>query len=140
MTVIPSRQAVERAAPLDFDSARTSEKLANITIEVGPAGLSVRAEYTGSLASIPAAIERLKAAGVLELVSAAARPASHAPSAPAGAASKKSARVQPEYDGNGDACCPKHHKPLRAGQYGLFCPAKDDSTERGYCALKFEER
>lgn len=47
-------------------------------------------------------------------------------------------RVQPSYNDAGDPCCPKHRKPLREGKFGLFCPAKDDTTEHGYCALKFD--
>jgi len=40
--------------------------------------LTITAEYAGALASIPAAIERLRAAGVLDLVST-SRPAAPAP-------------------------------------------------------------
>jgi len=32
--------------------------------------------------------------------------------------------------------CPKHDKPWTAGKYGPYCTAKDQSTERGYCALR----
>lgn len=134
MTTLPTRAQVAAAAPLDFEH-KPAEKLANISITVGPAGLSITAEYTGSLASIPQAVERLRAAGVLELVSA-AKPAQAAPAARQQA---KAAKVAPEYNADGDPCCPKHHKPLREGQYGLYCPAKDDTTERGYCALRFAE-
>jgi hypothetical protein len=41
---------------------------ANIQVEAGPQGLTVRIEWTGETSSIPAAIERLRSAGVLELV------------------------------------------------------------------------
>lgn len=34
--------------------------------------------------------------------------------------------------------CPKHNRPWKSGQYGWFCSAKDDSTEKGYCNLKPE--
>ena len=60
------------------------------------------------------------------------------PSAPNGT-KPKAQRAQPEYNGAGEACCPKHKKALREGKFGLYCPAKDDSTERGYCALRFAE-
>jgi hypothetical protein len=43
-------------------------KNVRIVIEVAPDGVHIRAEYTGTLASIPAAVERLRAAGVLDLV------------------------------------------------------------------------
>ena len=134
MSAFPSRRQVEAAAPLDMEQSR-SEKPAQITITVTPAGLSITAEYTGTLSSIPGAIERLRQAGVLDLVerSAPAQPA--APASP----KAKAERVTPEYNAAGDACCPKHHKVLKQGQWGLYCPAKDDSTERGYCALKFAE-
>lgn len=34
--------------------------------------------------------------------------------------------------------CPRHRKAWKSGQYGWFCSAKDDSTEKGYCNLKPE--
>lgn len=56
-------------APLEtLPEPPKAEKQTSITIEVAPDGLHVRCEYTGTLASIPAAIERLRAAGVLDLV------------------------------------------------------------------------
>src|SRR5215216_7989338 len=107
-------------------STQPAEKQANITIEVAPDGLHVRCEYTGAISTIPAAIERLRAAGVLELVSAAARVASpvqtHAARKPA------QPRVDPAYNSAGEPCCPKHNRTLKEGQYGLYCSAKDDST------------
>ena len=45
-------------------------KQSNITIAITPAGLHITCEYTGTLASIPAAIEQLRAAGIVELVKA----------------------------------------------------------------------
>lgn len=131
MSTVPlTRQAVDAAPPLDFEERR-GEKQANIQISISPAGLTVLVEYTGAVSSIQAAIERLQKAGVMDLVQ------SSKPAAPAPAAKGKAQRVQPEYNADGDPCCPKHHKPLREGNYGLYCPAKDDSTERGYCNLKF---
>ena len=99
-----------------------------IRIEVAPDGLHITAEYVGTLSSIPAAVERLRAAGVLDLVKPAAQQAR-----------KPAERVEPVYKPDGTPCCPVHHKPLKQGQWGLYCPAKDDSTPRGYCALKFFE-
>lgn len=32
--------------------------------------------------------------------------------------------------------CPKHHKELKSGKFGLYCPSKDDSTANGWCAFK----
>ena len=47
--------------------------------------------------------------------------------------------MTPAYDGNGDPVCPKHKKALKEGKWGLYCPTKDDSTERGFRSLKFKE-
>ena len=135
MTTMPTRQQIEQAQPLNFDQAK-AEKQANIQIQVSPAGLTVVVEYTGGVSSIAAALERLRAAGVVEMVEK-SRPAPTV--APAPAQRAKSTKVQPEYNDAGDPCCPKHHKPLKPGNYGLYCSAKDDTTERGYCSLKFVE-
>ena len=130
-TTMPSREQIERAQPLGFDAPR-SERQANITISGELNGLVVEVEFTAPISSIPAAIDRLRAIGL----SAATR--TMAP-APAAAPKGKSTKVQPIYDGSGDPCCPKHTSTkLREGKFGLYCPAKDDSTERGYCALKFD--
>lgn len=32
--------------------------------------------------------------------------------------------------------CPKHQRAWKSGQYGWYCTAKDDTTDRGYCTLK----
>jgi len=48
-----------------------------IRIEVAPDGLHITCEYVNTLASIPAAVERLRAAGILDLVQA-SRPAAPA--------------------------------------------------------------
>lgn len=132
-TPLPTRQQIDIAGDLDFDAQRSASK-AHISIELAPDGLHVTCEYLGPLSSIPAAVKRMVDAGLVELV------ATHR-AAPAAtpSAKPKAQRVQPEYDAGGEACCPKHHKPLREGKFGLFCPAKDDSTERGYCALRFAD-
>lgn len=114
----------------DYDQAA---RPVTIAIEVAPDGVHVRCEYTGTLASIPAAIERLKQAGVLELV----RPAATQP------ARKPVQTVEPVYQPDGTACCPVHRKPLSEGRYGLFCSAKaqpgQEQNDKGYCSLKFSE-
>lgn len=154
MTNFPTRTQVDRAQPLRFDerapqstpsaakpAIQPAEKQANITIEVAPDGLHIRCEYTGTLASIPAAIERLKAAGVLDLVQASAPPP--APAAAAAPARAKVERVAPTYNADGDACCPVHKRKLSEGDYGLFCSAKAKDGQvadrKGYCGLKFED-
>ena len=138
-TNLPNRAQIEAAQPLDFPPAPPRELRTTIRIEVAPDGLHVTAEYTGTLAALPDAIERLRAAGVFELV-AANRPSSSAQASPAAGQQRKGAkRVEPEYSPAGDALCPKHHTPLRDGKFGRYCPSRDDSSERGYCVLKFSE-
>lgn len=126
--------AAPAAAPAEQERP---EKQANITIEVTPTGLHVRAEYTGGLSSIPRAIEQLRAAGVLELVQASA-PAQAVPQTKA-----KAPRVQPVYNDAGEPCCPVHGRVLSEGQYGLYCRSKasagEAANDKGYCALKFKE-
>lgn len=51
--------------------------------------------------------------------------------------------VDPEYDHNGDPCCPVHRKPLKQGTYGSYCSSKASqgqaANDKGYCSLKFKE-
>jgi len=106
-----------------------------IRIEVAPDGLHITCEYVNTLASIPAAVERLKQAGILDLVQA-SRPA-------APAAKPKVETAEPIYQPDGTACCPVHKRELSQGQYGMFCSAKakpgDVQNAKGYCALRFSE-
>jgi hypothetical protein len=135
MTKLPTREQVERAELLNFDQPR-SEKQCNIMVEIAPDGVHVRAEYTGGLSSIPQVIERLKALGLVELVSA-SRPAPTT----ATPAKPKVEKVQPIYDADGSPCCPVHKRELSQGQYGLYCSAKvkpgEAANAKGYCALRF---
>ena len=114
-------------------------KQSNIQIEVSPIGIIVRAEYTGTLASIPAAVEQLRVAGIVELVKASqvCPPAASAPLKP----TQRATRVNPEYDGSGNACCPVHHTWLSQGQFGAYCSEKakpgEAANPKGFCALKF---
>ena len=130
MTTLPTREQIERAAPLEF--SRPAEKQANIKISGELNGLAVEVEFTAPISGIPAAIEKLRAIGL------SSAPRTMAPTA-APAPKGKSTKVQPLYDGSGDPCCPKHKRALKTGQYGLYCPAKDDTTERGFCNLKFTD-
>ena len=137
---LPNRAQIEAAQPLDFPPAPAREQRTTIRIEVAPDGLHITAEYVGQLASIPAAIERLRAAGVLELV-ASSKPAQ---AAPAPAQQRKPAeRVEPAYKPDGTPCCPVHRKPLAEGRYGLYCPSKaqagEQANDKGYCSLRFAE-
>src|SRR6266545_2595404 len=104
----------------------------SIKIEVAPDGLHIVVEYTAPLASIPAAVERLRAAGILDLVATCKAPQA----APAAAQRAKVERVEPIYQPDGTPCCPTHHKPLSEGQYGLYCSAKakpgEAANAKGY--------
>ncbi len=136
-TTMPSRADIDRAEPLDFPERQ--EKQANITIEVAPDGLHIRCEYTGAISSIPAAIERLRQAGVLELVSASRL------AAPAPAALRKSAPVTFADDGSplcGNANCSRRGQPLEPSQHnGYYCKGGKDSVTgnaKGYCRTTSE--
>jgi len=135
-----TRAQIGAAGELTFPEQR--EKQANISIEAGLLGLTVRCEYTGILASIPAAIERLKQAGVLELVSGAARPATQSGGTqPARKPAQKP--IEPTYLSNGAAVCPVHGKELQPGRFGLYCPSRatgdQAANDKGYCSLRFAE-
>lgn len=126
-TTLPTRAQVDRAEPLEFPDRQ--ERQGNITIEAGAGGLVVRFEYTGPLASIPAAIERLRAAGILDLMSVPA-------AVPASVPRKAAERVDPVFLPDGTPTCPTHQgRELKEGKWGLFCSAKD--REGAYCSLKF---
>lgn len=68
-----------------------------------------------------------------------------APVAGTNGAKRAATWVDPEYDNSGDPRCPVHHKTLKQGTYGSFCPAKADlgkgesANDKGYCNLKFKE-
>ena len=138
VTNFPSRAQIEQAGDLDFTPRGAAERMP-ILLELAPDGLHIRVEYTGTLASIPAAVKRLMDAGLVDLVQTYRATSAAAPAGAGQARTPKAERVTPEYDGAGDACCPKHHKVLKEGRWGLYCPAKDETTARGYCALKFAE-
>lgn len=144
-TTLPTRQQVDTAGDLDFDAQRSASQ-AHISIELAPDGLHIRAEYIGTLGSIPAAVKRMVDAGLVDLVAAhrAAPLASASPAAAAPQAHKApAAPAQPFYRPDGTACCPTHNKPLLEGQWGRYCPAKaaagEPATPKGYCALKFAD-
>lgn len=135
----PKRAQIEQAGDLDFTSPRGAAM--PIVIELAPDGLHIRIEYDGVLGSIPAAIAKLEAAGLVELVQ--TYRATAAAPAGAGQHKPKAERVTPEYDGAGEPCCPVHHKPLSQGRYGLYCSAKakpgEAQNDKGYCSIRFSE-
>jgi len=101
----------------------TPQRALHTTIHMEAAldGLHSIGEYTGGLASIPAAVERLRAAGVLDLVKPTA--------ATAPATKPKDETVEPLYKRDPTACCPVHKRALSDGQYGLYCSARAKAGE-----------
>jgi hypothetical protein len=115
------------AEPLDFPDRRPKPEI-TITVHCRVNGFDTELCFSGQVEQLDAITRRLASLGA-EPVGRAAPPATEK--------KPRAERVEPIYNGDGDACCPKHKKPLKDGKWGLYCPAKDDSTERGYCALKF---
>lgn len=141
MTTMPTRQQVDRVGDLDFNRPMVTDRNASITITAAPDGLRITCEYSGPISSIPAAVERLRAAGVLSLVEQSTPGASPA-LAPANAPrTQRPEVVDPTYDAAGNPTCPTHRRALQLGQRGLFCPAKAEpgqaADRRGYCGLRF---
>lgn len=101
-----------------------------MTIHAVLNGFPVDIAFTGSIEQLVPVSKRLVELGAQPMAS-----------APLGGVARKPAqpRVEPGYSLDGSPVCPKHDKHLKQGQYGLYCPAKDDSTERGYCNLKFKD-
>lgn len=130
---VPSRAAIDRAGDLDFRAPARKEMV--LTIHAQFDGFSIDVNYTGSMDTLPGAIKRLRELGaeparenlILDQVSKARKPAT---------------RVQPAYDGDGQAICPVHRKVLSEGRYGLYCPSKatgdQAANDKGYCSLRFE--
>lgn len=112
MTTLPTREQIERAQPLAFDQAK-AEKQANIQIQVSP----VVVEYTGGVSSIAAALERLRAVGVVELVDR-SRPVPAPLSISTPNRKPKAERVDQAYLADGTPICPAHRKLLLESQYG----------------------
>ncbi len=78
-TQLPTRQQVENAADLDF-APRTDRQLP-ISITIAPDGIRVHIDYVDTIASIPAALERLRAAGLVDVVTATNISTQHLPCA-----------------------------------------------------------
>ncbi len=135
-TQLPTRQQVENAADLDF-APRTDRQLP-ISITIAPDGIRVHIDYVDTIASIPAAVERLRAAGLVDLITA-TRIIDAAPAM----RQKPAQHVEPSYKADGSPCCPVHGRTLSEGRFGLYCSAKagtgDVANAKGYCGLKFVE-
>jgi hypothetical protein len=130
MTALPTRTQIDRAEPLDFPQ-RAARQDVTITINAVVDGFPTEVCFTGSIEQLLNITKRLRELGAAPTIAPAEKAATPA--------RKVAQRVEPVYNGAGEACCPKHNRALKAGQHGLYCPAKDDSTERGYCNLKFKD-
>ncbi len=95
-------------------------------VEIGPLRLPID--------QLAEACRRLAAAGI--------GPAPAPSAATNGNGSKaKAPRVPPQYDDQGNECCPHHGKVLKEGKYGLYCPSKDDgpTSRNGYCSYSWKQ-
>jgi hypothetical protein len=119
----PTRAGVESAEPLEFSAKPQS----SIAIHATFNGWPVTITFTGKLEQLPSYLERVSAAGLQPAATQAAQAAPRA----------KRETVEPFYKPDGTPCCPKHQKPLKQGQYGLYCSAKDPEGKNGYCSLRF---
>lgn len=130
-TTLPTRQQIESADTLEFDTPRPSKRQRGVAILLtyhgAPVEFSFAAENAPTVNEIEQSIDTLLKRdgwGVPQTASAnGKKPAAE--------------RVKPLYDGAGEPCCPVHRKPLKEGNWGLYCSAKDRETGE-YCKLKFE--
>lgn len=99
-----------------------------ITIEV-PDGVVPDVQYVAAAPRISDQEERFLSGGAGEQPPH-PQSAPQAPQTPAAPAQVYSGEWWPAGD------CPKHHRPWKSGNYGLFCSAKDPDTQKGYCELK----
>jgi hypothetical protein len=132
MTALPTRQQIDRAAPLEFPERSAVRQELTITVHATIDGFPTEVCFSGSIDQLLGVTKRLRELGAAPTIV----PAAPVQTTPA---RKPAERVQATYNGAGEPCCPKHNRALKEGQYGLYCSAKDDSTERGYCALKFKD-
>jgi hypothetical protein len=127
---------VDQDGALDFTPPAPAKRQRGVSIQLSYHGALVNFTFDAATApqvveieqSIDTLLKREGWAGV-PTVAAAPKP--------------KAERVKPFYDGNGDPCCPVHRKPLKEGQYGLYCSCKakdgEAANDKGYCNLRFVE-
>lgn len=129
MQRFPDRQAIDAAESLTFEPQPVK-----MVVHAEQDGWPIDVELTIGLDKLPAALARLTRAGLTPRQIAAV-PSGQKP------ARARQERIEPIYTPSGDPCCPTHKRPLKQGQYGLYCSAKDDGpdSKNGYCGLKFAE-
>lgn len=113
-------------------SETTARPPVEVTIHGLCEGYPVEIALTLPLAQLAEACKRLAAAGITP---------APAPSSPANGNGKpKAPKIPPQYDDQGNECCPHHGKVLKEGKYGLYCSAKDDGPEsrNGYCSYTYK--
>ena len=80
-------------------------------------------------AKLPALLKRLKEIGIEP--------------APLASGKPKAPKVHVAYADDGTPICPTHRKPLREGEYGIYCSVKakpgETANAKGYCGLRFTE-
>jgi hypothetical protein len=118
MTALPTRQEL------------------TITVKATIDGFPVDVCFSGSIDQLLGVTKRLREMGGTPTIA----PAAPVQTTPA---RKAAERVEPDYQPDGTAYCPVHHKPLAEGRYGAFCSAKakpgEEQNDKGYCSLRFAE-
>lgn len=136
MTALPTRQQIDAAEPLNFEQRRAAKAELGIVIKCRINGFDCELNMTGDVDQLKRITSRLAELG--------AEPSAPITVAPAAQPARgKAERVEPEYDGDGDPCCPVHRRKLSEGNFGLFCSAKakdgQAADKKGYCGLKFKD-
>jgi hypothetical protein len=142
MTTLPTRQQIEDAPALEFSGPRPTKRQRAVTIQLQYHGALVSFSFSASdnvpIVELEQSIDTLMRR---EGWSGAEQNAQ--PPVLAGPGKTKATYVDPIYDGNGEACCPTHRKPLAEGRYGPYCQCRaregEVANDKGYCALRFKQ-
>lgn len=141
MTTMPTREQIENAPALEFAQPRPAKRERAVTIQLTYHGALISFSFSSSdnvpivelEQSIDTLLRREGWSGV-----------GNAPAPLLAGPGKSTAQyVDPMYDGNGEACCPVHKKPLAEGRYGPYCQSRakagEAANDKGYCALRFKQ-
>lgn len=140
MTTLPTHEQIDAAGDIDFDTPKPAKRTRGVEIQLvyhgAPVTFTFAAEGAPQVYEIEQSIDTL-----LKREGWSAPQLAHVTN---GNGKKPAAeRVAPIYDGNGEPCCPIHRKPLKEGQYGLYCSAKTKdgqaANDKGYCSLRFDQ-